>query len=348
MERGHEVVIVTARDEYSEALVREGVTLEEVVINRGGLSPVSDARLLFRLAAVYRRSRPDIIHHFHGKPVILGTLAARFTLGGKVSVVNTITGLGHAFISGGFVRLIAGMGYRVMRYLVDCIIFQNADDMSLFRRNGWADSEKSRLILSSGVDTDRYKPAGKSGSNPKSRVLFVGRLLWQKGLGEYLKAISLLKPKYQDVSFEIAGEFDLIHPDAVSEDVIRDMENRGEGRYLGYLTNLDEVYPSVDLIVLPSYREGVPRVVLEAAACGVATVGADVPGTREAIRDGETGMLVPVKDVEALAAAIASLLDDREKLKLLGANARKMIVQQFDIREITEKQITVYTDLGLR
>ncbi|MCP4230653.1 MAG: glycosyltransferase family 4 protein, partial [bacterium] len=174
------------------------------------------------------------------------------------------------------------------------------------------------------------------------------RLLWQKGLGEYLKAISLLKPKYQDVSFEIAGEFDLIHPDAVSEDVIRDMENRGEGRYLGYLTNLDEVYPSVDLIVLPSYREGVPRVVLEAAACGVATVGADVPGTREAIRDGETGMLVPVKDVEALAAAIASLLDDREKLKLLGANARKMIVQQFDIREITEKQITVYTDLGLR
>lgn len=348
LELGFKVVLITADDEYSRRLQNMGCTLEAVAFNRGGFNPFADAASFIALLKHYYRYKPCLIQHFHAKPVILGGIAARIALGRRRVVVSTITGLGHAFIRGGIVRHLASLGYRVSLRWASRIIFQNSDDKALFTTSRWVDADKAQLIVSSGVDCSRFSARTTTKAKPrKIRVFMVGRLLWQKGVGEFIEAAKVLKTEFPDVSFEVAGEEDAIHPDAVPMDYINQAVTDGSISYLGFVKEIESALAQIELFVLPSYREGVPRVVLEAAACGVPSIGADVPGTREVIDHSKTGLLVPVRDVDSLVAAIKTLLQDKGLRSTMGKNARKFVEKQFDSSVVTEKHLALYRKLGV-
>lgn len=343
---GWRVVAATADDEYARQLAKEGVIIESVHFYRGGFSARSDLGTLLALVRIYRKYSPDLVHHFTAKPVILGTFAARLARGDKVRIVNNITGLGHAFIKGGVSKRLAIAGYQLSLRRANINIFENRDDQRLFEEHSWTTPDRSRLIVSAGVDISRFRPPTMQVNDPAT-VLMVGRLLWQKGVGEFLKAAKTVKKKFPSVRFQLAGEFDPIHPDAVPEKAIELAVAAGTIEFLGYLNNMEEVLPSITVFVLPSYREGVPRVVLEAAACAIPTIGADVPGTREAVIHGETGFLVPVRDSDALATRICEVLENETLRRRFGEAAVRMAREKFSIKIITEKHIAVYREIGI-
>ncbi|MCB1757199.1 MAG: glycosyltransferase family 4 protein [Gammaproteobacteria bacterium] len=341
-------MVITSDDEHAHALVREGVVLEVISFNRGGFNFFRDILAFIGLLSIYRRHKPNLVHHFHAKPVIIGTLAARIAGNKNCLIVNTITGLGHAFIAGGWTRKLAGLGYKIALRKASLTIFQNRDDQSLFIENQWVQDNRTRLIIGSGVDSEKFVPGEKiTPSNGGLRILMVGRLLWQKGVKEFVEAARVLKADFPTASFEIAGEQDPVHPDSIPMSYLEQCRQDGIISYIGYLNRLEDELKSVDLFVLPSYREGVPRVVLEASAAGVPCVGADVPGTREVIDNGKTGFLVPVKDSAALAEAMRKLMLDSTLRVQMGKFARESVKNNFDIRAITRKQLELYNDLNL-
>jgi glycosyltransferase involved in cell wall biosynthesis len=342
---GWKVVVATTIDDSIDLLVATEVIVEPISFNRGGFSPLSDIKSFWSLRKVYHLYHPTIIHHFHAKPILLGNLAALSVR--KTKIINTVTGLGYAFVRGGPTRQLATVGYRLLLSRSDVTIFQNPDDLQLFLRQGWISKATCKLIVSSGVDTERFHPP-MTIHHQGLRVLMVARLLWQKGVREFVEAAEIVKQKVATVRFQLAGELDAVHPDAVDEAWIQTAVNRGTVDFLGYLTNIDEQLRATDVFVLPSYyREGVPRVLLEAAASGVPVVTTDVPGCREAVVDGDTGRLVPSQDSQALAEAILEILKDSEQRKKMGLAGRRRIEAEFDIRMITEKQLAIYREIGV-
>jgi glycosyltransferase involved in cell wall biosynthesis len=308
------------------------------------LSPGADWKAYRDLAAVYRRWRPSLIQHFHAKPVIFGTLAARRVLGDSVRIANAITGLGHAFITGGVAARLAGWGYRAAMPRGDVAIFQNRDDRRLFLDRGWVSDEQARLIASSGVDVQRFSVVDRSGREGRAPVVvMLGRLLRQKGIPEFVEVARHIRQRWPEARFLLAGEEDPIHPDAVTADWVR---NQDGVEYLGRLSDVGPLLAKADLLLFPSYREGTPRVVLEAAATGLPTVGFDVPGVREAVRDGETGFLVPDRDVDALTQRVSALLGDEAQRLAMGQAARRMAEAEFDVRAIQQQYLNLYRELG--
>jgi glycosyltransferase involved in cell wall biosynthesis len=344
MAHGYKVVVATSDDDHAERMRSEGIVVEPVTFHRGGFAARKDARAFRTLRRIFRRHRPDFIHQFHAKPVILGTLAARQVLGRDVRIVNTITGLGHAFIMGGAVRTLAGLGYRLALRRTDRTIFQNSDDMQLFIEEGWVREHEAVLVRSSGVDTEVFQPG--DGPVDPPIVLLVGRMLRQKGVGEFVEAAGLIKARVPEARCVLGGEWDDIHPDALPREVVDRAVEAGHIEYIGYVSTLPELLPTISMFVLPSYREGVPRVVLESAACGVPTVGANVPGTREAIEDGVNGFLVPVREVQSLADRVVQLLEDRELRDKMGQAALERVRSEFDVRVVMQKYLAVYRALG--
>lgn len=343
---GWSVVAVTAPDEYAPSLEEVGCEIIPVVFNRGGLSLRGDWAVYRTLRRVYRKYRPKLIHHFHAKPVILGSLAARRVLGDSVRVVNTITGLGYAFITGGITARLVGMGYRVALLRTDATIFQNRDDRALFLERGWVSEARPWLIASSGVDVESFRfvdRTARDGSAPT--VVMLGRLLAQKGIPEFAEVACRVRRQWPGARFLLAGEEDPVHPDALSSEWIH---SQSDIEYLGRLPDVGPLLEQADLLLFPSYyREGVPRVVMEAAATGLPTVAFDVPGVREAVRDQETGFLVPDRNVDALTAQVEVLLGDAELRERMGRAARRLAEEAFDIRTIQAQHLALYRKLGL-
>lgn len=340
------VVLATADDEESRSLCKMGAILEEVIFNRGGFAPLIDVRAYHRLRAVYKIWRPDLIQHFHAKPVILGSLAARRRLGNSVKVVNAITGLGHAFISGGMTARMAGVGYGLVRSHMDMTIFQNSDDLELFVQRGWVDQERSRLVPGSGVDVDRFTMVNRQSRDGRFPVVvMLGRLLKQKGIPEFVEVAKRIKDKWPEAQFLLAGEEDPVHPDAVT---VKWLEEQKSIQYLGRLSDVQPLLAKADLLLFPSYyREGLPRVILEAAATGLPTVAFDVPGVREAVQDDVTGFLVRDRDVETMTKKLKDLIQDMDLRKRMGQAARKMTEEKFDIRINQKQYLQVYRELGI-
>ena len=341
-----QVVVATADDEYAQQLVSWGAELAPVAFRRGGFFPVGDARAGATLWRVMRRYRPQLVHNFHAKTIMLSSAAARLAIGRKVRVVNTITGLGHAFIAGGTVRRLVSLGYRVALARTDLTIFQNDDDRDLFVGSGWVVAERACTIVGSGIDVQQFRPL-RDTPPAGERVLMMARLLWQKGVREFVEAARQVRARRPEVVFLLAGETDRTHRDAVPARYLEQAVAAGHIEYTGYLTDPRRTLATSALCVLPSYREGAPRVVLEAAACGVPSIGADVPGTRQVIHDGETGLLVPVRNADALAEAILSLLANPERRLAFGRRARQLAEEEFDTGVIAARHFALYRELGV-
>jgi glycosyltransferase involved in cell wall biosynthesis len=338
---GWRILLITTDDSAARTVESLGVVLEAVNFYRGGLSIFRDIRALIHLIRLFAKYKPELVHCFHAKPILLASIAIALIPSWRPRVVSTITGLGYSYIEGGMSWLIASIGYRLLMKRSDATIFQNQDDLRMFVGRKWIDEEKATLISSSGVDTKRFRP-GKNRST-KTMVLMLSRLIHQKGVQDYLDAARIVIDKYTNTTFLLAGEIETDHADRIAEMTIVQATRESGVKYLGFVSNVEELLSATQILVFPSYyREGLPRVVIEAAACAVPTIGADVPGTREAIDNGITGFLVPPRDHRLLAERIGQLLDDEELRVKMGSAARQKALKEFDVNLITEKQLDVY------
>ena len=347
--RGCEVVAVCPRDRYVELLETEGVRWIEWSLDRAGMSPLRDWRSLVRLRQIYRDESPDLVHHFTIKSILYGTSAARRTSVRRI--VNSVTGLGHVFVSN---RLAARMARPWIRrwYLRSLIatgvrpIFQNADDLAELSRLSPHLAARAILARGSGVDLQRFTPSpdGRPQANGVPCVLFVGRLLEEKGIREFVEAAHLTRDRGLRARFIACGAPDPGNPSSVDPACLDRWRSEGLVEFPGHVDDIEQKMREADVIVLPSYREGTPRVLLEAAAMGKPVVATNVPGCRDVVTHGHNGLLVPPRDPQALANALEQLLT-AEPLRLsMGRAGRALAVERFDERQVVRQTLRAYDD----
>jgi len=331
--RGTDVVCLVPADGGAAALRELGARVVELRLSRRGLNPLAELVTVARLHRLVRRERPDTVLNFSIKPSIYGSVAAR--LAGVRRVCSMITGLGYAFMDASrgqrLLRRVVSLLYRVALARNDCVLFQNPDDRDLFVRDGLVDPARSRVIPGTGIDLEHFRADGTPPA--PATFLYIGRLLVDKGVHEFVAAARALKREMPAARFLVLGPLDE-NPTALTGAEVRGWQADGAVEYLGESTDVRPHIAAATAVVLPSYREGLPRVLLEAMAMGRPVVATDVPGCRTAVRDGEEGLLVPVRDVPALAAAMARLAREAGLAARLGARGRESVAERFDVRQV--------------
>lgn len=315
-------VVVASRTGAATARIRElGYRVVPVAIDRGSLNPLRELATVARLVAILRRERPDILHNIALKPILDGTLAARFAPVPRV--IDTFAGMGAVFIAedGGLLRrFLIAMFRWLLRAPSVTVMVQNEDDRRLLQEFGIGCEGRTVLVPGSGVDVETFSPAPEPDGTVTAT--FVGRLLWDKGVGELVEAARILKNRGVALRIRCVGLPDPANPRSVNEDEVHRWVRAGLIDWQGYCADIDQVWAESHIAVLPSYREGLPKSLLEAAACGRPLVATDVPGCRALVRDGENGLLVPVREAAALADALQRLAEDAALRARLGAAAR--------------------------
>jgi glycosyltransferase involved in cell wall biosynthesis len=338
--QGHEVVLLSAPGDYYQLLQTSGFEWIPFPLSRQGVNPFGELVTLWRLIRLYHKVRPDIVHHFTIKPVIYGSFAAHILR--IPGIINSITGLGHLFIDPGtftgVLREIAKIMYRIILPQTR-VIFENPEDEKTFIDQGLLGSKQSHLILGTGVDTDRFRPVEKHNEVPL--VLFSSRSLITKGLPEYVTAASILKAKGLNARFIVAGTTDPGNPASISDEQIEAWKDADVVELWGWQNDMPSILAQADIFCLPSYREGIPNALLEACAAGLPIVATDVPGCRDVVTSGVNGLLVPVKNPEALADALEHLILDRELRLTMGTAAREIAIQ-FNTKKVNAETLTVY------
>lgn len=349
-EAGHDVLLVSPPGTYGERLRDFGLHWEPAPMHRRSLNPWRELELVLWLRRLILRERIELVHGFTIKCAVYGSLAAR--LAGVPNRVSAVAGMGYVFTSGDLrARVLRPIVRNLLRLSFHGaharLILQNPDDVKLFQQAKLVDSSRVRMIRGSGVDCQKFSPAATApaGSSGKFRVLLPARLLWDKGLAEYVTASRQLRAEGRTIDFLVAGEPDPGNPAAVSEEQIRGWVDEGCIEWLGHVEDMPALFRSVDAAVLPSYREGLPKGLVEAAACGLPLVTTDVPGCREVVVHGVNGLLVPARDSAALAAAIGKLQDNPELRATLGAAARRQVLAEFDEKKVVAGTLQVYKEL---
>lgn len=342
--RGDDVVVACNVGSAAEGLRKEGFRVIDVPIARGGLSPLKSLKTVKALACLIRRENPDVIVNVAIQCVILSVLAG--VLVGAKRSVNMVTGLGFLFVSGGgkvkLARKIVSLFLRVYaRFGSVNVIVQNQDDHALMTKLGFKPSRLT-LIRGSGVDISTFAPGTKTASEPKTAI-FVARMLWSKGLAELIEASRILKSRGRNYRIVLVGDADLANPDSAKEADLFKWQQDGLVEWLGKRNDVAKLLRDADLAVLPSWREGLPKSLLEAAATGLAMVATDVPGCREIVRPNENGILVPLRDENALADAIEELMEDDAKRAKFGKAARELVERELCDRVIITKTLAVVT-----
>lgn len=354
-ERGHEVLLVSPAGPYGDRLRELGFRWVAAPMVRRSLNPVRELSFLLWLRRLLREERVDLVHGFTIKCAVYGSLAGRFARhGGRaLARVNAVAGMGYVFSSSDLqARLLRPWVRAAMRLALDGantrLIVQNPDDLELFQKEGLVSSARLRLVAGSGVDCDRFAPPAHpplSIWDRRMRVLLPARLLWDKGVAEFIEATRMLLAEGRGIDFLLAGDPDPGNPAAVPVSALKGWCDEGIVQWLGHVDDMPGLFRSVDVVVLPSYREGLPKGLIEAAACGLPLVATDVPGCREVVTDGVDGLLVPAKDASALAGAIARLNDDDALRAKLGAAARARVLAEFDERIVIRRTVDVYREL---
>ena len=354
-EAGHELLLLSPPGEYGARLRALGLRWEPVPMDRRSLNPLREAAVLAHLWRLFRRERPDLVHGFTIKCAVYGSLAARAA--GVPARVNAVTGMGYVFTStDAKARALRPLVRLLMRAALDGrdarLILQNPDDVAVFEQARLVAPGQIRLIPGSGVDCVRFAPGESVGrghapdaDTPPFRVLLAARLLWDKGLAEFIDAARRLHGEGRAIDFLLAGDPDPGNPAAVPEATVHGWVTEGLLQWLGHVDDMPALLRSVDAVVLPSYREGLPKGLIEAAACALPLVTADVPGCREVVTDGIDGLRVPVRDAAALAAAIARLHDDPALASRLGAAARTRALAEFDEQIVIARTLAVYREV---
>jgi glycosyltransferase involved in cell wall biosynthesis len=344
-----EVHIATPPSSISFNAYNEQLIFHTIHLYRKDKNPIKEIKSLISIYRLLKDIRPDIVHLVTIKPVLYGGLLARIT---KVpSVVMAIPGLGSQYIAytlwARFQQKIINQFYRVvLKHPNLKVIFQNRDDRKILLKEGALSIDKSVLVRGSGVDLTTYRPLPEQ---PGEIVIaLITRLLKDKGVLEYVTAVTQLKNSGVKARFLLVGEPDYGNPAFIGEPLLDRWRKEGYVELLGFRNDIPDLMQQIHIVVLPSYREGLPKVLLEAAACGKAVITTDVPGCRDAIIPEKTGLLVPVKDSKSLAAAMQKLITNSDLRQQLGKRGRVLAEAEFAIEYIIEAHINIYKELCQR
>jgi len=326
---GYKVITVGPKDAYSAKLADMGCEVIDMPMAAKGVSPREDIGLLLRMLRLYKDIRPDFIFHYTIKPNIYGSVAAR--LAGVPSIAVT-TGLGYTFINDNWVARVARGLYKVAFVSPKEVWFLNEDDRQTFLRHWLVAPSKAILLHGEGVNTTHFCPQSAPQADGKTRFLLVARMLWDKGVGEYVAAARLVRKQHPNAVFQLLGACGLPNPSEISREQMAEWEQEGVVEYLGTTTDVRPCIAQADCLVLPSfYREGVPRTLMEAAAMGKPLITTDNVGCRDVVVDGETGWLCPVKDPVTLADCMLQLLAmPAAQRQAMGMAGRRFVVENFD------------------
>lgn len=339
---GFDVAVATRVREQADVILNAGVRPIPFELSRRGGNLLREFVALYRL---YRREKPELVHHVALKPVMLGALAAR--LAGVPAQVNTVAGLGWLFTSSSravrftrpFLRWLLAALLTRPRSLT---IIQNPDDMAFLAAAGLP-AGRLRLIRGSGVDTQVFRP----GASPPGRVcvMLVARMLRDKGVGEFVQAARLLSEAGSNARFFLVGDPDPGNPSSIPEAILRGWHGRHGIEWLGRREDIASLLQTAHIACLPSYREGLPKSLLEAAACGLPIVTTDTPGCREVVRDGVNGLLVPICDAGALASALRKLIDDEALRRRMGEQSRILAEAEFGQTSVVAQTLAIYREV---
>lgn len=348
---GYDVHVATPAGLGSERIAANGLAFHALPLSRSGMHPLKELRTIWSLSRLVACLKPDIVHAVTIKPILYCGWLARTT--NRFALVGTIPGLGYVFSSRGMVaglrRGVIRMGYRVALSAKRVrAVFQNKDDLKTFLEAGLVTADSAALIRGSGVNLREFFPTPEPGGEPV--VVLASRMLEQKGVREFVVAAERLRRSGVVARFALVGAPDPDNPTSISGRQLREWHESGVVEWWGRRENMPEVFRQAIIICLPTYYgEGVPKVLIEAAACGRPIVATDWPGCREVVTDGENGLLVPARDVDALVEALQSLLGDSERRKMMGACSRRIAEANFGEERVVNETLNLYRDvLSLR
>lgn len=343
-EQGYTVHVATKAGETVKEITALGFIHHAIPLSRSGSSLLAELGSLLAIWRLLRQVKPDVLHLVTIKPVLYGGIVARFAPVKKV--VAAVSGLGTLFLAQGAKaelkrKLASGLYRFALRSKKTTVIFQNPDDMQLLLELKAVKPEQSVLIRGSGVDLAAYQ-FFPEGIVSKPVVTFAARLLFDKGLAEYVEAIKLLNARGVEASYQIVGDIDLGNPTSATHTDLEGWTSIPNLSVLGHRKDVASVFTGSNLVVLPSYREGLPKVLIEAGACGRAVVTTDVPGCRDAITADVTGVLVPAKDAQSLADAMQKLILDPNLRTQMGQAGRQLAEEAFAVEKVVQQHLDIY------
>ena len=340
---GYRIVAIAPVDDYSPKLEALGVEYHNITINNKGTNPVEDLKLIAAFYQLYKKIKPDVLLHYTIKPNIYGTVAARLA---GIPVISNISGLGTVFLNNKLSSNVARLLYKIALQSPKKVFYQNSDDRQLFIDSRLVSKDKTGLLPGSGIDTVKFSPVDQHKINDKFSFLFIARLVKDKGLLEYVEAARLLKVNYPDVHFKVLGAFYPGNPTAIKPDEMARWEQENIIEYLGTDNDVASVIAKSDCVVLPSYREGLSRVLLEAASMAKPIVTTDVPGCRDVVEDGANGFLCRVKDAEDLALQMDKMIQlEPSKLIGMGKKGRDKVINEFNEKIVIDRYISAIRDI---
>ena len=325
-DQGHQVIAIAPEDEYSQFLQDAHCEYHKVRMDSRGANPIKDFALIFELLLIYKRVKPDIILHYTIKPNIYGTIAASL-LG--LPVINIVCGLGTIFLNDNLVSKVAGLLYKVAFRFPKKVFFQNNEDLKLFAERKLINPKIGEVIPGSGIDVDHFAPH-KFKRNKRFTFLLISRLIHDKGIVEYITAIKKMQGEGINARFQLLGAKDVEHKRGIEEGIIDGWIANNTVEYLGSTDDVRPFINSADCIVLPSYREGTPRTLLEEASSDKPIVDTDVPGGNNVVKNEFNGLLCKLKDADDLALKMTQMMElDSTQVEQFGLNGRQKILNEF-------------------
>jgi glycosyltransferase involved in cell wall biosynthesis len=341
---GFDVTIVSSDSGRSSEIERYGLKFINAPFTRSGTNILQELSLISFLRKLYSQHKPDIVHHVTLKPSIYGSIAAGQT--GIKNVINAISGLGYNFTSNRkglkqhLLNLLLKRGFKSDSLQ---FIFQNDDDVNLFKKSGLVKkSEQIHIIKGSGVDLNAFRFSTEPNED-KLKILLPARILYDKGVVEFIKAAQTLKDRFANkISFNLAGDIDVHNPAGITREDLNTLLDPPYINWMGHQTDMAQVLTDHHIVVLPSYREGFPKSLIEACAIGRAVITTDAPGCKECVVEGYNGFKVPIKDYLLLAESIEKLVVDEELRITMGKNSRKFAEENFSIESVIQKTLSIY------
>lgn len=341
---GYEVCIIAPTDDYTHKIMDAGLTFYSVNISTKGADPIQDLKIVFEVKKILKKAQIDAVLQFTIKPNIYGTLAARLL---DIPVVNNVSGLGTVFIRKGFVSAIAKQLYAFAFRFPYRVFFQNTADLALFVEEGWVKKSKALVLPGSGVDLVKFQPQVQNRQKP-FQFLMMARLIRDKGVHEYVEAARVLKSAGMDAIFRLVGFTDFESPYGISKGVLNSWIQEGIIQYEGSTDDSASLIHSADVIVLPSYREGTSKILLEALACAKPLVTTDVPGCRETVAEGENGFLTQAGNAKSLADGLQKIYEmSPEDLRQAGVKSRQIAEGFFDEKIVWQYYLQTIREIEL-
>lgn len=342
-DQGYGVCVVTRVGRHRKAIEEEGFKLYDLCLKRSSRNLFSEMATILQLVRIYRREKPHLVHHVAVKPVLYGSYAAR--LSGVPVVINALAGMGYLYASpcldAKLLRFILEPAFRMaLKRPENRVILQNPDDVRLLVERGLVRQAQVALIRGSGVDTNLFSPRPETDGPPI--VILAARMLSDKGVTEFVEAARALRKQGVSARFALVGDADPDNPASIPAATLRGWEKNGDVEWWGFRSAMPKVFHEVHIAILPSYREGLPKVLLEAASCGRPIVATDTPGCREIVRHGVNGFLVPVRDPLAIAGALRQLINDKDLRQKMGKEGRKLVLNEFTEERIVGQTIGLY------